>query len=260
MQDVQNNPAGVPLPIDRVGVRDIRLPITVRDREKGIQNTVAEVDLGVDLPAEFKGTHMSRFVEALQHWAGELDYPGMRSLLADITERLNARRAYARFRFPYFISRKAPATGIPAPLSYQCELTGEQQADEGGPRFLLTVTVPVMTVCPCSMAISEEGAHSQRADVRISVRFEGFVWLEELIDIAEASASSPVYTLLKREDEKAVTENAFASPTFVEDVVRNVAKDLRAHEQVTWFSVDVISHESIHNHNAFAGIEFQGAP
>ena len=253
MEDVQSHAPLVALNIDRVGVRELRLPLLVRDRTKGTQQTVASVDLGVDLPSAFKGTHMSRFVETLEEWNAEISYQSVRRLLLDIKQRLEARRAYARFCFPYFIKKSASALGISALISYQCRLTGE--LDDEGQHFCLEVDVPVMTVCPCSKAISDEGAHSQRAMVRMNLRMKVFSWLEDFIDIAEASGSSAVYTLLKREDEKFVTEQAFAHPTFVEDVVRNVAQRLSEHGQVEWFSVEVESMESIHNHNAFARIE-----
>ncbi|MBG0776024.1 MAG: GTP cyclohydrolase I FolE2 [Desulfovibrionaceae bacterium] len=256
MRDVQSGPAQVALPIDRVGVKNLRLPLLVRDRVNGNQHTVADVDIGADLPAHFKGTHMSRFVEALDSWSEDLDYKSVQRLLNDVRARLEAERAFVTFRFPFFLAKQAPATGSPAIMSYDCRLTGEiGPEDNGRPRFLLQVDVPVMTVCPCSKAISDEGAHSQRALVRIQARFAGFTWLEELVDIADAAGSSPVYTLLKREDEKFVTESAFANPTFVEDVVRSVAQALAAHPQTTWFRVEVESFESIHNHSAFAVIE-----
>ena len=253
MEDVQSHAPQVALNIDRVGVRDLHLPLLVRDRSRGSQQTVAKVDLGVDLPSSFKGTHMSRFVEALEAWNDEISYRSVRRLLLTIKERLGARRAFACFSFPYFIAKKAPVSGSPATVAYACRLTGE--LDDSGQSFLLEADVPVMTVCPCSKAISREGAHSQRAMVRMRLRMKAFSWLEDFIDIAEASASSAVYTLLKREDEKFVTENAFAHPTFVEDVVRNVAQRLLEHGQVERFSVEVESMESIHNHNAFARIE-----
>lgn len=253
MEDVQSHAPQVPLNIDRVGVRELKLPLLVRDRSQDSQQTVASVDLGVDLPSAFKGTHMSRFVEALEEWSHEISYQSVRRLLENIKERLGARRAYARFCFPYFIRKAAPASGSSGTVSYECRLTGE--LDEKGQSFLLDVKVPVMTVCPCSKAISREGAHSQRAIVRMSLRMTAFSWLEEFIELAEESGSSAVYTLLKREDEKFVTEHAFAHPVFVEDVVRHVAQRLSQHGQVEWFSVEVESMESIHNHNAFARIE-----
>ena len=253
MEDVQNRQSDVAMAIDSVGVRNLRLPIMVSQRAEGSQHTVAMVELGVDLPAHFKGTHMSRFVEALEDWNEDLSYKSMKRLLEDIKQRLSACRTRVIFTFPYFLRKHAPATGASGLQAYECRLTGELEGDK--PAFLLEMTVPVMTVCPCSKAISDEGAHSQRADVRLSLRLKGFNWLEEFIEIAEASASSPTYPVLKREDEKYVTEHAFAAPCFVEDVVRHVATALESHPQVTWFRVEVESYESIHAHNAFARIE-----
>ncbi|SOB57646.1 GTP cyclohydrolase FolE2 [Pseudodesulfovibrio profundus] len=253
MEDVQKHQAAIAMPIDRVGVKGLRLPIIVRDRESGIQHTVAQVSLSVDLPAEFKGTHMSRFIEALEHWSGELDYHSFRTLLDDVVVRLQARSAHVRFVFPFFLRRPSPKSGANGLMDYTCRVDGYLK--EGKLRFTLGADVPVMTVCPCSKAISEEGAHSQRAEVRIRTRFDGFVWLEDLIEIAEKSGSCQVYSLLKREDEKFVTEAAFANPTFVEDVVREAAKGLDEHEQINWYKVEVESFESIHNHSAFAIIE-----
>ncbi len=253
MADVQNHPAGVALSIDTVGVKGLKLPLVVSDRQNGSQHTVALVDLGVDLPACFKGTHMSRFVEALENWNEDLSYRSMKTLLADMNSRLMARKAYARFSFPYFIRKRAPVSGVSGLLAYECRLTGELK--DGRVGMLLEVAVPVMTVCPCSKAISREGAHSQRAEVRFAVRMSGLCWIEECVEIAEAAGSSPVYPVLKREDEKYVTENAFARPVFVEDVVRDVAKRLDEHPMITWYRVEVESQESIHGHNAFARLE-----
>lgn len=258
MEDVQKHPAAVPLSVDCVGIRNLQLPLVVRDRARGRQHTVAGVDMGVELPSAFKGTHMSRFVEALENWKEEIDYLSVKRLLEDVRERLEARRAYVLFRFPYFLRKAAPVSGGESPVCYQCCMTGELSEGEK-PLFVLELDVPVMTVCPCSKAISREGAHSQRARVRMRLEMRGFSWLEEFIEIAEHAASSPVYTSLKREDEKYVTEQAFASPTFVEDVVRAAARALEDHPKVGAFRVEVESFESIHCHNAFARIE-RGRP
>ena len=258
MEDVQNRQAEVAMPIDCVGVRNMRLPIKVSQRKGPPQHSVATVELGVELPAAFKGTHMSRFVEALENWNEDLSYSGMKRLLEDILHRLQARKAQIIFAFPFFIRRISPVSGASGLQGYACRLTGELNDGQPGYEsvmFLLEISAPVMTVCPCSKAISDEGAHSQRADVRIALRLKGFSWLEEFIDIAEQAASSPTYPLLKREDEKFVTEHAFANPRFVEDVVRDVAGRLERHPQVTWFRVEAESHESIHAHNAYARIE-----
>ena len=264
MEDVQNRQADVPMPIDSVGIRNLRLPVRLSRREGGTSHTVAMVELGVELPACFKGTHMSRFVEALQTWDEALNYAGVKKLLDDIRHRLDARKAQIIFSFPYFLTKHSPVSNAASLQSYDCKLTGELSDEESGIaspklRFLLELTVPVMTVCPCSKAISDEGAHSQRADIRLSIRLKAFNWLEEFIEIAEESASCQTYPLLKREDEKFVTERAFANPCFVEDVVRNVAEKLERHPQILWFRVEVESYESIHSHNAYARIE-RGSP
>lgn len=253
MEDVQKHQADIAMPIDRVGVKGLRLPIVIRDRESGIQHTVAKVSLAVNLPAEFKGTHMSRFVEALEHWSGDLDYNSFRTLLDDVVMRLQARSAHVRFVFPFFLRKKSPESGASGLMDYTCRVEG--MLKDGKLTFTLGADVPVMTVCPCSKAISEEGAHSQRAEVRIRSQFDGFVWLEDLIEIGENAGSCELFSLLKREDEKHVTERAFATPTFVEDVVREAANGLAEHPQINWYRVEVESFESIHNHSAFAVIE-----
>lgn len=253
MLDVQNQPAPIPLKINQVGVRNLTLPLVVCDRSQGYQHTVASIDLGVELPSAFKGTHMSRFIEALEGWNEHLSYQSLKNLLSDIKGRLCARRAYASFAFTYFVKTPSPVIKADSISGYVCRLTGELR--EGSPLIFLDLTVPVMSVCPCSKAISSEGAHSQRVDIRLRIEMNGFAWIEEFIDIARKSGSSPVYPLLKREDEKFVTETAFASPYFVEDIVRNVAAALDRHPHVRTYRVEVESYESIHAHNAFAVIE-----
>jgi GTP cyclohydrolase IB len=253
LDDVQNTPASVPVDIDRVGIRHVHFPLAVLDRAQGRQHTVAQVEMGVDLPACFKGTHMSRFVEALQAWSGVLDYPNLKHLLGDIQSRLDARKAWISFCFPFFLERSAPASGSRSRMDYQCRVVGEHQ--DGRLLFGLEVEVPVMTVCPCSLAICDRGAHSQRAMVRIRTRNKGLIWLEDLIELAQESASSPVYALLKREDEKRIIDKAFEQPCFVEDVVRNVSRGLERLDQLLWYRVEVESQESIHNHSAYARIE-----
>lgn len=252
MADVQNDPACVPLGIDTVGVKGLTLPLLVCDRARGTQHTTGLVDLGVDLSADLKGTHMSRFVEALEGWNEELSFKTLKILLEDIKTRLMARKVYARFSFPYFIRKAAPVSGASGLMAYNCCIIGELV--NAKPEMLLEVMVPVMTVCPCSKAIAVEGAHSQRTEIRISVRMNAFFWIEECVEMAERAGSSPVYPVLKREDEKFVTEAAFAKPMFVEDVVRSVARQLDEHPVITSYQVDVESLESIHGHNAFARI------
>ncbi|MFO7717973.1 MAG: GTP cyclohydrolase FolE2 [Desulfohalobium sp.] len=259
MQDVQNTPAGIPLAIDRVGVKGLRFPLLVQDREQGHQHTVSRVDMFVDLPAQFKGTHMSRFVQILQDFSGILDYPNFKNLLREVRQRLQAHRAHLSFSFPYFLRQSAPVSGSSSLLDYQCALRGELN-DADQLLMFLQVQVPVMTVCPCSLAIAAEGAHSQRALITMNCRFSGMLWLEDLIHIGQNAASCQVHALLKRADEKFVTEKAFSSPTFVEDVVRNAAHQLQSHDLISWYRVEVESFESIHNHNAYACIETPSTP
>lgn len=256
MRDVQSDPADVALAIDRVGVKDLAIPLAVRDRAQGQQHTVAQVDLSVDLPAKFKGTHMSRFLEALRDMDKTLDITTCGHLLWDLRHRLQAQSSHLCFSFPYFVSQSAPITHSPALMNYACFLRGTLAKDVL--RLFLGVDVPVMTVCPCSKAIANEGAHSQRAMIRMEVECQGLLWLEDLIAIGQEAGSSPVYALLKREDEKYVTETAFAKPTFVEDVVRNAAAQLAGHSKISAFRVEVESFESIHNHSAYACIDRLG--
>lgn len=252
MQDIQSGPSEVPLPIDRVGVKNLKVPLLVQDRRQGSQHTIADVDLCVDLPARFKGTHMSRFLMVLSSWSQVLNYESFKDLLSRVLQNLEAKKAILRFDFPYFYTRKAPVSGHEFVVDFSSFLRGELDGEKVN--MILGVEVPVMTVCPCSLAISEKGAHSQRALVRIKCGFSGLLWLEELIDIASDAGSSPVYPLLKREDEKFVTEYAFSRPAFVEDVVRKAALSLDAHKLINWYEVEVESFESIHNHSAYARI------
>jgi GTP cyclohydrolase I len=215
---------------------------------------VATVDLAVDLPHHFKGTHMSRFVEALNAHGGCLDVRSIAALPRELLGRLDARRAHVGFRFPFFRSKVAPVSGKPGLMDYEVRL--ELEAEQGDKLdFVLTVVVPVTTLCPCSKAISERGAHNQRGVVTYSVRFREPVWIEDLIALVERSASCELFSLLKRPDEKWVTEHAYDHPVFVEDLVRNVASRSKAHDLITWFRVEAENLESIHNHNAYAVIE-----
>src|SRR5687768_6089689 len=263
--DVQNRPDTRGLPLDNVGIQDIRCPITVLDREDAKQHTVASVNLSVSLPHHFKGTHMSRFVELLEVHRGELTMRTIPSLLEDMRRRLDAERARVEVRFPYFVRRAAPASGAAALMDYQSWFIGE--AGETSTDFVLGVEIPGTSLCPCSKEISEYGAHNQRGHISIEVRSvcghdvtPQLIWIEELIAIAESSASAPVYPLLKRIDERHVTMQAYDNPVFVEDMVRNVVVQLQADSRVAWCSVHAVNQESIHNHNAFATVEWTRAP
>ncbi len=241
------------LRIDKVGVRGLRFPIQVRDKARAVQNTVATIGLFVDLPKEFKGTHMSRFIEVLAAHGNMIHVENLRDILLALQDKLNAATSHVEMEFPYFMSKTAPVSGKESLMDYTARFDAaacEQEID-----FVLTVKANVTTLCPCSKAISARGAHNQRGEVTVQVRFRKPIWIEDLIAIMESSASSELYALLKREDEKAVTERAYDHPVFVEDLVRNVALKLNAHPDVTWYKVEAENQESIHNHNAYACIE-----
>ncbi|GFO65891.1 GTP cyclohydrolase FolE2 [Geomonas paludis] len=264
MVDVQSRLDQRNLPIDQVGVSDLRYPITVMDpkAKSGKQQTVANLSMTVSLPHHFKGTHMSRFIEVLNEHSGEVTMKTLPLLLRDLKKGLNADSARVEISFPYFVEKEAPVSRARALMEYDCTFVGESSPVEDD--FVLGVKVPVTSLCPCSKEISEYGAHNQRSYVSISVRscsredgYPEIIWIEELIDFAESSASAPVYALLKRPDEKAVTEMAYENPVFAEDIVRGVAEKLIADKRVLWFQVKTVNHESIHNHSAFAKIEWR---
>jgi len=253
LTDKQNEPDVRGLRIDKVGVRGLKIPLQVRDRTHELQNTVATVGLFVDLPKEFKGTHMSRFVEVLNSHGSVVHVENIPDMLREMPKRLHARSAHLEMEFPYFLVKKAPVSGKEGVLDYTVRFDATLNGRDLD--FLLTVKVNVTTLCPCSKAISRYGAHNQRGEVTVQLRSEKVVWIEEVIALVEASASSEMYSLLKREDEKAVTERAYENPVFVEDLVRNVALRLNARADVGWYKVEAENYESIHNHNAYACIE-----
>lgn len=262
MHDVQNHADTREVPIDKVGVCNLRYPIVVLDRCRESQGTTAALSMSVNLPHQFKGTHMSRFIEVLNRHRGEVTMRTLPLILEDLKTRLHARSAHIEVAFPYFLERCAPVSGAVALMDYQCQFTAE--ANGGTSKFMLSVVVPVTSLCPCSKAISDYGAHNQRGEVTLEVQPRqtadggaAMIWIEELIDVAESSASSPVYALLKRPDERHVTMQAFDNPVFVEDIVRNAAIKLQADERVQWFRVRALNHESIHNHDAFAEIMWE---
>lgn len=241
------------LRIDKVGVRNLRFPIQVRDKAHAVQNTVATIGMFVDLPQEFKGTHMSRFIEVLNAHGDVIHVENISDILVSLQKRLHARTSHLEIEFPFFRVKAAPATGKQAVVDYLARFDATACGDETD--FVLTVKANVTTLCPCSKSIARYGAHNQRGEVTVQIRSRGVVWIEEVIDLIEASGSSELYALLKREDEKAVTEQAYENPVFVEDLVRNVALRLKAHPKVTWWKVEAENQESIHNHNAYACIE-----
>lgn len=241
------------LPIDKVGVRGLRFPIQVRDKTHVLQNTIATVGLFVNLPHEFKGTHMSRFLEVLNAHGSIMHVDNIPDILFAMQRKLHANTSHLEMEFPYFMVKRAPVSGLESVMDYTVRFDATACGREID--FVLTVKAGVTTVCPCSKAIAAYGAHNQRSEVTVAIRSSRTVWIEDLIAIIEASASSELYALLKREDEKAVTERAYENPVFVEDLVRNVGLRLNAHPDITWYRVEAENHESIHNHNAYACIE-----
>jgi GTP cyclohydrolase IB len=254
MIDVQSFSDDRDVPLKKVGVKGLRYPITVLDKAKGVQHTTATVDLFANLPRHFKGTHMSRFIEAFQRHRTDLSMPRFLEMLGEIRTDLDADAAFGAIAFPYFMEKAAPASGLVSAMCYDCHYEGSVRS--GGKDFTVSVSVPVATVCPCSKAISDRGAHNQRGIVRVEVELGPFFWIEDLIAIVENAASSPVYTLLKREDEKVMTERAYDNPKFVEDLVRDVYIGIRSLEKFPRFSVEAENFESIHNHSAFAYAEY----
>ncbi len=252
IKDIQASGDERGIDIDKVGVKGVRYPITVQDKVKGEQQTVALVNMYVNLPRSFRGTHMSRFVEILNEHRGSINVNALPEILSDVKERLQAEAAHVEICFPYFIEKTAPVSGAVSLMEYQCKINGiaAEKVDIG-----IEVSVPITTVCPRSKELAERGAHNQRAVVDVAIRFENMVWLEDLIAIIEETASSEVYSLLKRPDEKFVTERAFERPLYVDDVARAVAKRLKQNPDISWFMVDVETQESVHNHNFYAHIE-----
>lgn len=262
MEDLQNERDERGVALDHVGVSGLRYPIVVWDRARERQQTVGTFSMSVSLPHHFKGTHMSRFIEALDEHRGEITLHTLPLLLRDLQQRLEAERARVEVRFPYFLDRAAPVSGARSLMDYDCAFLGEVDA-AGVVDFVLEVKVPLTSLCPCSKAISDYGAHNQRSHLTLQVRTETtdseqeptFLWIEELVEVAERCGSAPVYPLLKRADERHVTMQAYDNPVFVEDMVRNAALELRRDARVSWFRVHAENHESIHNHAAFASVE-----
>ena len=254
LKDVQNSLDMRRIPVRKVGIRNLRYPIIVLDRSKTSQNTVASINMFVDLPHRFKGTHMSRFVEIINQCRGRVSVHQIGDILEAMTERFESATAHIDIRFPYFIEKAAPVSGARSLMDYDCAfLAGLDATRKTNPLDLvLEVTVPVTTLCPCSKEISRHGAHNQRSKVTIRARTLKLVWLEDLIEVAESSASAPLYSLLKREDEKYVTEKAYRNPRFAEDIVRSVAQRLRRDTRISWYQVEAENFESIHNHSAYA--------
>jgi GTP cyclohydrolase IB len=251
--DVQNTEDRRKLAIDQVGIKAIRHPVSVAERSGGVQHTVAVFNMYVGLPHQFKGTHMSRFVEILNAHEREISVDTFKLMLGEMVERLEARSGHIEMQFPYFVNKSAPVSKVKSLMDYEVTFIGE--IDKGEKCFKMKVVVPVTSLCPCSKGISDYGAHNQRSHVTIAARTKGFVWIEELVEYAEKHASSELYGLLKRPDEKFVTEHAYDNPKFVEDMVRDIAAELNRDKRIEWYRVESENFESIHNHSAYAMIE-----
>jgi len=266
------------IPLQKVGIKGLKYPINLLDRDHKVQHSNATVNLYVNLPKHFKGTHMSRFIEVFHQHREQLSMPHFLDMLDEIRVSLDAARAYGEMSFPFFIEQKAPVSGQSAMMCYECSFEGmvsglpavstadtvpgaqtvpgvKTVAAISARSFFVSVAVPVQTVCPCSKAISAYGAHNQRGIVRVKLELGPFFWIEDLVSLIENCASSAVYTLLKREDEKFVTEASYDNPKFVEDMVRDVILSIPKLGAFPWYSVEAENFESIHNHSAFAYAE-----
>ena len=252
IEDVQSSPDTRHIAIDKVGIKDIRHPVRVRDRSDGEQHTIANFNMYVSLPHNFKGTHMSRFVDILNRHEKEITVKSFKDMLGEMTEMLDAESGHIEMNFPYFVMKAAPVSGVESLMDYDVTFIGE--IHERQPQMNIKVVIPVTSLCPCSKKISNYGAHNQRSHVTVNVRTHGFIWIEELIELVEKEASCELYGLLKRPDEKHVTERAYDNPKFVEDMVRDVAARLNADERVSSYVVESENFESIHNHSAYAMI------
>ncbi len=252
MPDMQKRPDHRRIPIAKVGVKDISYPIVVMDKNRSLQHTVARVNMYVDLPHHFKGTHMSRFVEILNKHREQIALDKLETILEEMKTKLGSASAHLEIQFPYFIDKKAPVSGATSLMEYTCEFSASMTDTLD---FVLGVKVPLTSLCPCSKELSRFGAHNQRSIMTVRVRYRDFIWIEDLVELIEQCGSSPLYSLLKREDEKFVTEHAYENPRFVEDMVREAYSKLAAVENITWFSVETENFESIHNHSAYAAVE-----
>ena len=253
IEDVQARADSRRIPINKVGIKDVYHPVRVKDRSSGEQHTIANFNMYVALPHNFKGTHMSRFVELLHGNEREISVESFRDILAQMTEKLNAQTGHIEMEFPFFVMKKAPVSGVESLMNYQASLIGELH--NGKSELWLKVVVAATSLCPCSKDISKYGAHNQRSHITIKAKVDGHMFLEELIDIAESEASCEVFGILKRADEKFVTERAYENPKFVEDIVRDVAVRMNSEERVRAYVVEAENFESIHNHSAYALIE-----
>jgi GTP cyclohydrolase I len=253
MEDVQSSKDTRQIPINKVGIKDIRHPVRVADRTGGDQHTIANFNMYVNLPHNFKGTHMSRFVEILNNHEREISVKSFKEMMVEMTERLEADSGHIEMHFPYFVNKTAPESKVQSLMDYEVTFIGDFV--NGDNKFTLKVLVPVTSLCPCSKKISDYGAHNQRSHVTVTATIKDFMWIEEIIDLVEKEASCELFGLLKRPDEKHITERAYDNPKFVEDMVRDVAARLNADDRIISYIAESENFESIHNHSAYALIE-----
>ena len=253
IEDVQNTPDNRHLDIDKVGIKAIKHPIVVKDRSGIIQHTNATFSMYVHLPHNFKGTHMSRFVEILNENEREISVESFEDILKEMLERLESKSGYLEMQFTYFINKKAPVSGAESLMDYEVSFIGEMV--DGKILNTVRVIVPVTSLCPCSKKISKYGAHNQRAHITLTLQTNGFIWVEDIIEQIEKQASCELYGILKRPDEKYVTEKAYENPKFVEDIVRDIATELKSNKKVSNYIIESENFESIHNHSAYALIK-----
>ncbi len=251
--DVQSSADKRHLAIDKVGIKDIKFPVRIKDRAGREQHTIANFNMYVNLPHNFKGTHMSRFVEILNEHEYEITVESFKKMLSEMNRRLEAKTGHIEMTFTYFIRKEAPVSGIKSLMDYEVTFIGE--INDSTPVITVKVVVPVTSLCPCSKKISKHGAHNQRSHVTVTAKTNGFLWIEDLIDLVEKEASCELYGLLKRPDEKYVTEHAYENPKFVEDMVRDIAVLLNQDDRVATYMVESENFESIHNHSAYAMIQ-----
>lgn len=253
LKDIQSEPDSRNLPINKVGVKDISYPVLVLDKTEGKQHTVARINMYVNLPHHFRGTHMSRFIEILNKYKDGISSLNIRQILEEMKKQLNAENAHFEIDFPYFITKEAPVSKEKAKMEYNCKLMANSYDDF----YTAEVRVPVLSLCPCSKEISKYGAHNQRSIITINIKARERIWIEDIISLAESSASTDIFSILKREDEKYITERSYSNPMFVEDMVRSAAEKLMKFDKVIAFSVESENMESIHNHSAYARIEME---
>lgn len=257
--DIQNEKDERDIPLKKVGVKGLCYPVSVLDKKNKRQSTTARIDLFVNLPHHFKGTHMSRFIEIVHSYHKDLSMKQFLAMLEEVREKLEAQKAFGSLSFPFFLEKQAPVSKQSGMMSYECSYEGI--VSKNNQEFYVSIAVPLTSLCPCSKAIAKYGAHNQRSIVRVQLRNEGFFWIEDVISMIEACGSSAVYSVLKREDEKYVTEKAYENPRFVEDLVREVYQGLlsfKSEKKFTWFSIEAENFESIHFHNAYAYTEYPG--